>query len=75
MHSIYGTLSFVVLRFGKVHVGWFGNKSAMEAVDRANGEVFAQVMFADGSFGYKALLITHKDSPYNNLNDVFKSLA
>ena len=28
------------MRFGKVHVAWFGNKSAMEAVDRAGGEVF-----------------------------------
>ena len=27
------------MRFGKVHVGWFGNKSAMEAVDRAGGEM------------------------------------
>lgn len=61
------------MRFNKVQVAWFGNKSAMEAVDRANGEVFAQVMFADGSFGYKALLITHKDSPYNKLDDVFKN--
>ena len=60
------------MRFNKVQVAWFGNKSAMEAVDRANGEVFAQVMFADGSFGYKALLITHKDSPYRSLDDVFK---
>lgn len=60
------------MRFNKVQVAWFGNKSAMEAVDRANGEVFAQVMFADGSFGYKALLITHKDSPYQSLGDVFK---
>ena len=23
------------LRFGKIHVAWFGNKSGMEAVDRA----------------------------------------
>lgn len=27
------------MRFNKVHLGWFGNKSAMEAVDRAQGEV------------------------------------
>ncbi|MDO8264099.1 MAG: PhnD/SsuA/transferrin family substrate-binding protein, partial [Gallionella sp.] len=26
------------MRFNKVHVAWFGNKSAMEAVDRAGGE-------------------------------------
>ena len=30
------------MRFGKVQVAWYGNKSAMEAVDRANGEIFAQ---------------------------------
>ena len=61
------------MRFNKIQVAWFGNKSAMEAVDRAGGEVFAQVMYADGTFGYKGLLITHKDSPYKSLDDVFKN--
>jgi phosphonate transport system substrate-binding protein len=61
------------MRFNKVQVAWYGNKSAMEAVDRANGEVFAQVMYADGTFGYHGLLIAHKDSPYNSLDDVFKN--
>jgi phosphonate transport system substrate-binding protein len=50
-----------------------GNKAAMEAVDRASGEVFAQVMYADGSFGYHGLLITHKDSPYRTLDDVLRN--
>jgi len=59
------------MRFNKIQVAWYGNKAAMEAVDRANGEIFAQLMYADGSFGYNALLITHKDSPYKNLDDVF----
>ena len=61
------------MRFNKVQVAWYGNKAAMEAVDRANGEIFAQLMYADGSFGYEALLITHKDSPYKNLDDIFKN--
>src|SRR5215468_4059389 len=61
------------MRFNKVQVAWYGNKSAMEAVDRANGEVFAQVMYADGTFGYNGLLITHKESPYKSLDDVFKN--
>ena len=30
------------MRFNKVQVAWYGNKAAMEAVDRANGEIFAQ---------------------------------
>jgi len=61
------------MRFNKVQVAWFGNKSAMEAVDRANGEVFAQVMYADGTFGYYGLLITQRDSPYKTLDDVLKN--
>lgn len=61
------------MRFNKIQVAWYGNKAAMEAVDRANGEIFAQLMYADGSFGYHALLITHKDSPYNTLEDVLKN--
>lgn len=61
------------MRFNKIQVAWYGNKSAMEAVDRANGEVFAQVRYADGSYGYHGLLITHKDSPYQNLDDVLKN--
>jgi phosphonate transport system substrate-binding protein len=59
------------MRFNKVQVAWYGNKAAMEAVDRSNGEVFAQLMYADGTYGYHALLITHKDSPYQTLDQVF----
>lgn len=60
------------MRFGKVQMAWMGNKSGMEAVDRAGGEVFAQMTYADGSPGYWSLLITHKDSPYKTLDDVLK---
>lgn len=61
------------MRFNKVQVAWYGNKAAMEAVDRANGEVFAQLMYADGTFGYHGLLITHKDSPYRSVEDVLRN--
>ncbi|MDO8375122.1 MAG: phosphonate ABC transporter substrate-binding protein [Polaromonas sp.] len=61
------------MRFGKVHVAWFGNKSAMEAVDRAGGEVFAQMVNADGTQGYYSHLIVHKDSPLKTLDDVLKN--
>src|SRR5262245_59085602 len=60
------------MRFNKVHVGWFGNKSGMEAVDRANGEVFAQVVAKDGSTGYYSHVIVRADSPYGRLDDVLK---
>ena len=58
------------MRFNKVQVAWFGDKSAMEAVDRANGEVFAQIIYAGGSLGYKSLIITHKDSAVKSLEDL-----
>jgi len=61
------------MRFNKIQVAWFGNKSAMEAVDRANGEVFAQTVNMDGSLGYYSLISVRKDSPYNSLEDVLKN--
>ncbi len=61
------------MRFNKVQVAWLGNKSAMEAVDRANGEVFAQMVNADGTQGYYSHLIVHKDSPLATLDDVLKN--
>ena len=61
------------MRFNKVQLAWMGNKSAMEAVDRSNGEVFAQMVNADGTQGYYSHLIVHKESPINNLNDMFSN--
>jgi phosphonate transport system substrate-binding protein len=60
------------MRFNKVQVAYYGNKSAMEAVDRAEGEIFAKLIRVDGTEGYNSLLITHKDSPYKNVADVVK---
>ena len=61
------------MRFNKMQVAWLGNKSAMEAVDRASGEVFAQMVNADGTQGYYSHLIVHKDSPLASLDDVLKA--
>ena len=61
------------MRFNKVQFAWLGNKSAMEAVERANSEIFAQTVNADGSLGYYSFVSVHKDSPYNTLDDIFKN--
>src|SRR5262245_8789785 len=60
------------MRVNKVPIAWFGNKSGMEAVDRANGEVFAQVVSKDGSTGYYSHVIVRADSPYHKLEDILK---
>lgn len=61
------------MRFDKVDLAWYGNKSAMEAVDRAGGEVFAQTVDVTGNPGYWSLLITHRDNEH--LNSVEDMLA
>ncbi|WP_104098724.1 phosphonate ABC transporter substrate-binding protein [Stutzerimonas kunmingensis] len=61
------------MRFDKVDLAWYGNKSAMEAVDRAGGEIFAQTVAANGSPGYYSHLIVHKDSALNSVEDVLKN--
>ena len=61
------------MRYNKMHAAWLGNKSAMEAVDRAQGEIFAQKVESAGNAGYYSVLITHKDSPYKSLDDVLKN--
>jgi phosphonate transport system substrate-binding protein len=63
------------MRFNKVQLGWFGNKSAIEAVDRSQGEVFAKVVAKDGTEGYYSLLVVPKDSPLKSLDDVVKQHA
>lgn len=57
------------MRFNKVDVAWFGNKSAIVAVDRSGGEVFAQTVDAEGNPGYWSLIVTHKDSKLKSVKD------
>ena len=59
------------MRFGQVTVAWFGNASAVEAVDRAGGEVFARQTKADGSEGYYSHILVSSESPFQTLEDLF----
>lgn len=58
------------MRFDKVDLAWYGNKSAMEAVDRAGGEIFAQTVAANGAPGYYSLIVAHKDSEIDSIEDM-----
>jgi phosphonate transport system substrate-binding protein len=61
------------MRFNKVQIGYFGNASAIEAVDRGNGEVFAKVKYKSGEAGYYSLLITNVNSKWKTLDQVLKN--
>lgn len=63
------------MRFRKVDVAWLGNKAAIAAVDRANGEVFAQIYYSDGSAAYYSILITRADSQLRSIKDVFTKVG
>jgi phosphonate transport system substrate-binding protein len=58
------------MRFDQIDLAWYGNKSAMEAVDRAGGEIFAQTVAANGAPGYWSLMITQADSELESVDDV-----
>ncbi|MGE0005084.1 MAG: phosphonate ABC transporter substrate-binding protein [Parvibaculaceae bacterium] len=61
------------MRFGKVQVAWYGNTSAMEAVDRAEGQIFAQSVDVEGNPGYWSLLVANaENSSINGVADVLK---
>jgi len=61
------------MRFNKVQVAWYGNASAIQAVDRANAEIFVQSTYFTGGDGYYSVLIVNKDSPLKSLEDVVNS--
>ncbi len=61
------------MRFNKVDLAWYGNKSAMVAVDRAGAEIFTQTVDVTGNPGYWSLLITHRDSKLKSLDDIWNN--
>ena len=58
------------MRFGQVTVAWYGNASAIQAVDLANGEVFARQVKDDGTEGYYGHILVPTESPFETLDDL-----
>ncbi|MFL5295512.1 MAG: phosphate/phosphite/phosphonate ABC transporter substrate-binding protein [Phenylobacterium sp.] len=50
------------MRFKQVQMGWFSALPALDAVQRANGEVLGRVIDAGGDATYKSILIVKKGS-------------
>jgi phosphonate transport system substrate-binding protein len=53
-----------------LHLAWVSNKAALDCIERANVEVFAQMVDAAGSQGYRALIVTRRDSPLQSLEQL-----
>ncbi|MDK2124894.1 phosphate/phosphite/phosphonate ABC transporter substrate-binding protein [Parachitinimonas caeni] len=57
------------MKANKVQVAIMGHVPALEAVSQANAQVFAHVVNLKGGGGFQSLLITHKDSEINTIQD------
>ncbi|MFZ5719851.1 MAG: phosphate/phosphite/phosphonate ABC transporter substrate-binding protein [Pseudomonadota bacterium] len=61
--AFYGsnyTALIEAMRFKQTDLGWFTNQSGLEAVRRANGEVFARSVNPSGVDGYEGVIIVRK---------------
>jgi len=56
-YSTNYTALIEAMRFKQTDVGWFSNESGLEAVRRADGEVFARTTDPSGVDGYHSVLI------------------
>lgn len=74
-YRIYDDYAGVIwaMAAGNVQIAWFGNKSAVEAVDRANGEVAFRIVGLDGLTEYHSLLLVRSDLRLDTLEDVLAS--
>lgn len=55
---------------GKIQIAWMGNKSAIEALDRAGGEIALKTVNEDGEEGYRSHLVVGIDSELRCEDDV-----
>jgi phosphonate transport system substrate-binding protein len=56
------TAAIEAMRFKQSDLGWFTNDSGLEAVRRADGEVFGRTSKPSGPDGYQAVIIVRKGS-------------
>ena len=63
--AFYGsnyTALIEAMRFKQTNLGWFTNQSGLEAVRRADAEVFARSVNPSGVDGYESVIIVKKGS-------------
>jgi len=75
IHPFYSssyTALIEAMRFNQVQAGWFSNASGLEAMNRAQGEVFAHTTYPDGQEGYYSIIIAAKNSRLTSADDLLK---
>jgi phosphonate transport system substrate-binding protein len=54
----------------RAHLAWLSSKAALDCIEHANVEVFAQLIDSAGAPGYRALIVTRRDSPVSSLGQL-----
>lgn len=54
----------------RAHIGWLSSMAALQCVEGANVEVFAQLVDAGGSPGYRSLVIARRDAPVSSIEQL-----
>lgn len=54
----------------RAQLGWLSSKAALECIERANVEVFGQLVDSAGSPGYRSIVIARKDAPVSSIEQL-----
>ena len=54
----------------KVQLAWVSSKAALDCIERAKVEVFGQLVDSNGSLGYRALIVSRRDSGLNSIEQL-----
>lgn len=53
-----------------VQLAWVSNKAALDCVERANVEVFAQLVDSAGALGYRSLIVARRDASLGSVEQL-----
>jgi len=54
----------------RAQLAWLSNKAALDCIEKANVEVFGQMVDSAGSPGYRSVIIVRRDSPVTSLEQL-----
>ncbi len=54
----------------RAQLAWLSNKAALDCIEKANVEVFGQMIDSAGSPGYRAIIVVRRDSPISSLEQL-----
>jgi phosphonate transport system substrate-binding protein len=54
----------------RAQLAWLSSKAALDCIERANVEVFGQLVDSGGSPGYRAIIVARRDGPVSSIDQL-----